>query len=119
MAVSFLSLVVRGYWNDEQFFRYAQRDEDAKLVTQEQSPDTRVNNAQNLHRSWGHQNNPKHPTHNYPDEHTEQMCAASGENLGCIRSNHTTYAQHAHESHREHCHHGFSLVEGLFDGEAL
>ena len=51
MAVSFLSLVVRGYWNDEQFFRYAQRDEDAKLITQEQSPDTRVNYVQNLHRS--------------------------------------------------------------------
>ena len=48
MAVSFLSLVVRGDWNDEQFFRYAQRDEDAKLVTQEQSADTRVNYALNL-----------------------------------------------------------------------
>ena len=48
MAVSFLSLVVGGDWNDENFFRYAQTDEDAKLVTQEQSPDTSVNYAQNL-----------------------------------------------------------------------
>ena len=48
MTVSFLALVVHGYRNDEQFFRYAQTDEDAKLVAQEQSPDTRVNYALNL-----------------------------------------------------------------------
>ena len=119
MAVSFLSLVVGGDWNDENFFRYAQTDEDAKLVTQEQSPDTRVNYVQNLDSSWGHQNNPKQPAHNHPDEQTEQMCAASGENFGCIRSNHTAYAQHADNSHRKHCNHCFTLVEGLFDGEAL
>ena len=118
MAVSFLSLAVRGYGNDENFFRYAQTDEDAQLVTQEQSPNTRVNYVQNLHRSRGHQNNPKHPTHNNPDEQTEKMCAASGENFGCIRCNHTTYTQHAYNSHRKHCHQRLTLVEGLFDGEA-